>query len=120
METDLYDHQGRPVMYIADGDDRAIYTWRGQAVSYLVNEMIYGWRGKHIGWFVDGIIYDLNGYRVGYIKEKCPALPWMPYIKYIKYVKYVKYARYIPYMRPTFQLITANIDLEVFLSQDKV
>ena len=37
-------------------DGETIYTWKGHAVAYVVDDKVDGWKGKHIGWSVDGVL----------------------------------------------------------------
>lgn len=120
MEITFYDKTGHPKIYLSSNYGNAFYTWKGHAVAYVEGELIYGWRGKHIGWLISGIIYDLKGYKVGSIKEKCPYSVYSEYSKYSKYSQYSKYSKYSPYSKPYLSDFYENIDLEMFISQNKI
>lgn len=120
MEITFYDKNGHPVVYLSTENENSIYTWDGNAVAYIINDLIYGWRGKHLGWYINGILYDLRGYKVGSIKEKCPCSTYSEYSKYSKYSRYSRYSRYSPYSRPSLSISYSDLELINFITQDKV
>lgn len=120
METTFYDRTGHPKIYLSSEYGDSFYTWKGHAVAYVVDELIYGWRGRHIGFLVSGIIYDLKGYKIGSVKEKCPYSVYSEYSKYSKYSQYSRYSRYSPYSRPSLSSSYSDMNLEAFISQNKI
>ena len=117
METNLFDYQGYPVAYIEEGTGRAIFTWDGYAVCYIVGEIVYGWNGKHIGWFVNGILYDTHGKRVGYTNGKCPSATKAIPAKSAKHAKHAKSAHVAHHARPSLSTSTMAVSLQDFLLQ---
>jgi len=123
-EIDLYDLQGEAVVYIDTDQELAIYTWGGEAVSYLVSGCgqrcfyIYTWEGSHIGFFENGIVYDLQGDIVGSVDGALNITYYAPYAKYAQYAQYAKYARYAPYAKPAYSNSASKWSLEAFMTQD--
>jgi hypothetical protein len=70
-ETTLFDPRGNPVAYFTD--DLGIYTWNGDATSYLSGAdgrfSIYAYNGTHLGWLINGMVYDHKANWVGFTKS---------------------------------------------------
>lgn len=125
METDFYDKEGIPKVYLSSKYYDTFYTWDGHPVAYLIEDKIYGWKGKHLGWCVDGVIYNMNGYRLGTTPEQCPKL--IAYRTDDQKPKHTKYNRLYRwdrvdsvYSRPRLKDTYADIDLDDFMTQDTV
>ena len=122
-KIDLYNLGGEAVVYIDTDKELAIYTWDGEAVSYLVNGCgkgclyIYTWEGGHIGFFENGIIYDLQGKIVGSVRGVLNITYYAPYAKYAQYAQYAKYARYAPYAKPAYSNGASKWSLKAFVKQ---
>lgn len=123
METDFYDKDGHPKIYLSTKYYDTLYTWDGHAVAYLIEDKIYGWRGKHLGWCVDGVIYNMNGYRLGTTPEQCPQVidyqTADPEPKHTKYNRVERFDRIDSvYSRPVLKDTYADMDLDDFMTQD--
>ncbi|WP_235691283.1 4-fold beta flower protein [Aliivibrio fischeri] len=123
-EVDLYNLDGEAVVYIdTEDEDLAIYTWDGDAVSYLVDGCgknclnMYAWEGDHIGFFENGVVYDLHGRIVGSARGALNMTYYAPYAKYAKYAQYAKYARYAAYAKPSYSYYGSNWSLVDFVKQ---
>ena len=124
-EIDLYDLKGKALVYIDPFDESAIYTWRGDAVAYLVGEcgssctFIYTWEGSHIGFFANGIVFDLQGDIVGTTQGVMDYTYYPPEPKHAKGEKYPKNDRYAPAVKePNFSYTPSKWSLEDFMTQD--
>lgn len=95
-KTDLYNLSGEAVVYIDTDKELAIYTWDGEAVSYLVNGCgkecfyIYTWEGGYIGFLENGIVYDLQGKIVGSMRRALNITYYAPHAKYAQYVQSIR------------------------------
>lgn len=122
-KTDLYNLSGEAVVYIDTDKELAIYTWDGEAVSYLVNGCgkecfyIYTWEGGYIGFLENGIVYDLQGKIVGSMRRALNITYYAPHAKYAQYVQYAKYARYAPYAKPAYSKDSSKWSLKAFVKQ---
>lgn len=117
-ETTLYDTSGSPVAYIAD-DGETIYTWHGQALTYLVDENLYGWNGLHLGWFVRGVVYDLRGRRAGFLSSTSPVATRALPAKRAKRAQRAKRARRAARARPALSTARSEAPLTALLEQGR-
>jgi CheY-like chemotaxis protein len=117
-EVTIYDVHRTPRIYIADDEDRSIYTWDGHAVACLVEDQVFGWRGRHIGWLVDGVLYDLKGFRVGFTAAACDAETFGEPGKYTKHRKAARLKPRTPQVRPGLSTLNSLQDMDAFIRQD--
>lgn len=120
MEITFYNKTGLPVVYLSVKDDNSIYTWDGNAVAYIEDELIYGWRGKHLGWYFNGILYDIFGYKVGTTIEKCVCPTAEEMSKEAKLPRYARYLKYDIREKPKHKRSFSAEELMDFITQNKI
>jgi hypothetical protein len=72
MERALFNSQGKPVAYIAEGARKIIFLWDGHPVAYVYGHHVYGFNGLHLGWFINAVVYDADGKRIGFTASTSP------------------------------------------------
>ena len=126
-ELDIYDPEGKAVVYIDPVKQSAIYTWSGDAVAYLFGECgpqclyIYTWEGSHIGYFAYGIVFDLQGDMVGSLQQVLNKPFSEPGAKQAQNAQYPKSDRYAPSeIQPPFSYNHSKWSLKDFMTQDNM
>lgn len=115
MEETLYDIWGKPIAYVAYGNEAIIYMWNGKPVAYLFNDMIYGFNGRHLGWYLQGIVWNLLGQINGFNRLAADvwlgALPFKGFKEFLPFKAFREY----PHNKPYFARIKSNESLSQFL-----
>lgn len=117
-EITFYDHIGRPVAYIEDGEH--IYTFSGKPCAYLYEgKYVYKYDGHHIGWFENGWVRDLEGACVFFTENAGNAGLAKPFrqfkpFKSFKQLKPMKCIREIPRMKTVNMMKWSNKSGEQF------
>lgn len=114
-ETTWYDARGTATAYIAE-DGTTVYTWKGKAVAYLVDDKVYSWRGRHLGWYVDGIVYDGRAKRVGFTEATSPVPVSEEPVKPAQAKKSTRAGRTAARPRPPLTIGKSEYALSAFLA----
>lgn len=112
METTLFNRNGVPVAYIAEGTNPVIYSFDGTALGHIIKECIYNLAGKHLGWFKNHMMFDTRGHRVGYTAQNSPNLTFAEPAKKEKNQPIVNNEIYRPAAEPTFSKNQSAWDLK--------
>lgn len=119
-EITLFGRNGDPQAYVAYGDGSTIYSFEGEPLAYVDENMnIYGFNGVHLGWFEDDVVWDHSGYRVGFTAKTCPVYRQFEPFKGFKQFKPFKVFKQFAPFKPFKSQAFSAIDLIDFLHKGR-
>ncbi len=119
-ETALFGRNGDPKVYIANNENKTIYSFSGVPLAYIDDKKnIYGFNGKHLGWFEDGIVWDHQGQRVGFTSKTCPTFTKFEPFKGFKNFKPFKGFKQFAPFKPIKTHSDSKNDLLTFLEEGR-
>lgn len=79
---EFFDRNGRPSIYTEDGEH--LYTFDGEPVAYIAEDMIYDFGGHHLGWLQDGWFINHTGERVLFTRDATGG-PFKPFTQFLPF-----------------------------------
>jgi len=112
MDKALFNSQGTPVAYIAEGTRKIIFLWDGHH--------IYGFNGLHLGWFIKAVVYDADGKMIGFTSSTAPLPAAQEPPKAKKYALSKIEPKQEPPPLPDLGFTSSEEDFEAYLKRGQV